>query len=321
MTVILFLLPLCLSVHLRDLRSNNIESTASKLPKGYHTSDDLSVALRSMVDSCKAEMRIEQDLDVEIVTLGREDVKDVKKVFLLFGEHARELVSVETAFDLIQEICGNSHLEGVVFKIIPNANAKSRRLVEQGEFCRRVDIDGVDLNRNWGVSETRSDRVKGKTYFSLSEDAEQTNPGPYPFSETETRVIKESLQKFNPDLFISVHSGVRGIYTPWADSQTEETTSDVSNFKRMKDLVDSVDKEHCQCPLGEAGVTIGYSSSGTCIDWAYSNLKTKWVYAFEIYQGDQSTDDCFSLFNPTSDLLSKVTSNWTNAILHLVDLM
>ena len=46
----------------------------------------------------------------------------------------------------------------------------------------------------------------------------QTNSGDLPFSETETQAIKDSLERFNPKVFLTVHSGAMGMYIPYAYS-------------------------------------------------------------------------------------------------------
>lgn len=40
-------------------------------------------------------------------------------------------------------------LDNFYIQIIPNANPLSRTRVENGEYCLRVNENGVDLNRNW----------------------------------------------------------------------------------------------------------------------------------------------------------------------------
>lgn len=42
-------------------------------------------------------------------------------------------------------------LNHYTIQMILNANPKSRRLVEKGEWCLRVNENKVDLNRNWDM--------------------------------------------------------------------------------------------------------------------------------------------------------------------------
>ena len=78
-------------------------------------------------------------------------------VFLLFGEHARELISPETGLNIAKAVCGRAdttvdmqeNLKHFNYHMVLNANPASRRKVEEGEYCLRVNENGVDLNRNW----------------------------------------------------------------------------------------------------------------------------------------------------------------------------
>ena len=85
-----------------------------------------------------------------------------RSAVLIFGEHAREVITVETALQLVENVAAEvrSPSSGIVGKllatgadlyIVPNVNPRGRRLVEDGAFCRRTNEHGVDLNRNWGT--------------------------------------------------------------------------------------------------------------------------------------------------------------------------
>ena len=82
-----------------------------------------------------------------------------QKVFIVFGEHARELISPETGLQLVNILCKNKNvsdkrniddlLEKNNFALIINANPNGRRSVELGNYCKRTNENNVDLNRNW----------------------------------------------------------------------------------------------------------------------------------------------------------------------------
>jgi len=96
--------------------------------------------------------------------------------------------------------------------MILNANPVSRRKVEEGEFCLRVNENKIDLNRNWDAHwEESGDQIN------------QDYSGKKSFSESETRYIRDSLAAFQPLVFVTIHSGVLGMYTPFAYSQQEGT--------------------------------------------------------------------------------------------------
>jgi len=258
-------------------------------------------------------MTVETNQGIDTITVG--SINATNRAFILFGEHARELVSPETSLALLTRICDGEGSE-TLFKIMPNSNPRGRELVESGEQCRRTNPEGVDINRNWMDALPTSLRMRN------SQMEEQTYGGEKAFSTLETQEVRKQVTSFKPDLFISIHSGTFGMYTPYASDQHQyETSKEKQDFSRMVDLVRGVDSETCNCPLGEAFVSIGYSSWGTCIDWVYENLKTAYVYAFEIYTSKEATESCFETFNPNGEALSMVTNKWASAILKVASLV
>lgn len=60
----------------------------------------------------------------------------------------------------------------------------SRQKVEKGDYCLRLNEDGVDINRNYDA------------HWEYNDDSVmQINSGPEPFSEVETQTIKSLLEK------------------------------------------------------------------------------------------------------------------------------
>jgi hypothetical protein len=158
--------------------------------------------------------------------------------------------------------------------IVPNANPVSRPLVEQGQFClRQVHRDGtdVDMNRDWDEHWTPTAMHGGRT-----------SPGTAPFSQPETRILRSVLAKFDPTLFLSVHSGQLGMFVPWAYSG-EAPLTEQSEYSFAADI----DREFCQCPLGPAGALLGYGAPGTSLDYVYDKLKVPHSFALEIYSNQQ----------------------------------
>eukprot|EP00435_Cladocopium_sp_Y103_P075783 s111_g64.t5 len=144
-----------------------------------------------------------------------------------------------------------------------------------------------------------------------------TNPGPAPFSEPETRLLRSLVSEYKPTTYLCVHSGTLGLYMPWAFDQVHaadrnqklslqvDLTSKLAlGFARIRPLVDvenveiqqiskammsvleELDRSHCQCPYGAAGKEVGYSCPGTSLDWIYDKLQTPFAFAFEIYVGN-----------------------------------
>merc|ERR1719217_1801168 len=217
-------------------------------------------------------------LSMDVVNIKAPGSNPINKNFYLFGEHARELISPESGLHLIKSLCGETELgdkakeslKDSEYEIVLNGNPRSRSKVEQGDFCLRVNENGVDLNRNWDEKwEPNPDLAP-----------QDTNPGPGPFSEPETKVFKQLVSDYDPTNFLTVHSGTRGMYMPWAYDMEHLAQR---NQPEMMQILKTLDKDHCECPFGAAGKEVGYSCPGTCLDWVYDKLKTPYSFAFEIY--------------------------------------
>lgn len=54
----------------------------------------------------------------------------------------------------------------------------------------------------------------------------------------------------------------------------------------MMDVLGDLQHKYCpSCDVGAAGEEVGYLSPGSCIDFAYDELKIRYSFAFEIYHG------------------------------------
>jgi hypothetical protein len=259
----------------------------------YHTSDEIATELSDLAGRCpgmsvktvQGESDDGRTRSIQVVEIRKPGTQPTNKNFLLFGEHSRELISPESGLHFIKSLCGETDLsqhaqqvlEDSEFQIVVNGNPDSRRKVEQGNFCLRTNAAGVDLNRNWD-EEWKSSAVL---------DPKDTNPGPKAFSEPETRVFKQLVEAYRPSTFLTVHSGTRGMYMPWAFDMEHLATR---NQPQMMEVLRSIDKDHCECPFGAAGKEVGYPCPGTCLDWVYDKLQTPYAFAFEIYAGPEWSD-------------------------------
>jgi hypothetical protein len=229
-------------------------SGGTTLPAFYTKTDAFPTALKEATADCGAAASFHHEGGVPFVQLRTGDAaahvveKDHPqapvRIMLVFGEHARELVSPELSLRLARDICasvksgrniarfmqadlrdgsGNGaaadvgtdsaayasalqYLATQAFSIliVPLANAAGRRTVEQGQFCKRTNGADVDLNRNWDAHWQAAD---GTTVAD-------SMPGAAPFSEPETQALRAVMLEFRPHMFLSVHSGTLGMYTP-----------------------------------------------------------------------------------------------------------
>lgn len=253
----------------------------------YHTSEQIQSLTKSFVESCGKKATVKtagSDVSIQEVRVRDPDAKPTNRVSILFGEHSRELISPETGLHLLKMLCGQAGQKELVenvlktseFQLVLNANPRSRLRVEQGDYCLRDNPAGVDLNRNWDVHWNLNQETPGSNQY----------PGPHPFSEPETKVVKGLLTDFKPTTFLSVHSGTKGLYMPWAFDSRHLAER---NREPMLSVLKQVDKEHCQCPFGAAGKEVGYDCPGTSFDWVYDHLQAPFSFAWEIHA--QSGED------------------------------
>jgi hypothetical protein len=257
----------------------------------FHTSDELSQELQRLSTSCPG-LTVESktssggEVTIDIAHLKKEGADPKNKMYFLFGEHARELISPESGLYFLRSLCGETdtseYLNGVLddteFRVVLNGNPHSRRKVEDGDFCLRVNENGVDLNRNW------DEKWEPSPEFSPAD----TNPGKAPFSEPETQIFRSDVTDNRPTSFVTIHSGTLGMYMPWAYDMEHLAQR---NNKAMMSMLRDLDEEYCQCPFGAAGREVGYSCPGTCLDYVYDELNTSYAFAFEIYVGQDYRDD------------------------------
>jgi len=273
-----------------DTFSDDDDSSLGKMKRThpyYHTTEEMYKEVDRLAKVCHADMEVthetQTDVSLKVVRVRSKQAPSnatkINRAFLLFGEHSRELISPESGLYFLRQLCGdvdmhqgqdrNEFLAASDVMLVLNANPRSRKQVESGHYCIRTNPDGVDLNRNWDEKFAKQDN-------SI------TNPGPHPFSEPETKILKRLVEDFKPTTFVTIHSGTRGMYMPWAFDMEHLAQK---NGPAMRRILEEVDTDYCQCPFGAAGKEVGYSCPGTCLDWVYDKLETPYVFAYEIYTG------------------------------------
>ncbi|CAG9313373.1 unnamed protein product [Blepharisma stoltei] len=280
--------------------------TSLELPHFYHKTEEIQRYISSL--SCPA-LKLKSSDTIHSYYISA-STPHALKVFLLFGEHPRELISTELGLEFIKEAC-NGSLSSVLsvaeVMIVLNANPKARKKVENGDFCIRTNDNGVDINRNWG---SHWESINCNTH-------PDTCPGNKAFSEAETLAIKKLLEDFDPDLFISIHSGKKALFMPYAYKKS----SGNRYHEKMLDVLNQVNTKHCHCAVGPAAEILDYVCPGNCMDYAYDRTKVPFSFAFEIYEQTSafksflqkpyscfiqttqhmSNSECFYFFNPKSE--------------------
>jgi len=295
---------------------------AKALPEGYHTSDDLLDRVKSLADSgCTSglSMTVEtvkdnignssEDGELLVVRLGEESAD--KRVMVVANEHARELITGEVALNFIETACVGvgdiadslrQTLQKVRFTIVPVANVKGRKSVEDGSStCQRFTLDEgegeIDLNRNMDVD------------FEAGYDH-----GPSPFSAYQSRILADLAKSEKPLAYLDVHSGARSLMVSWGNR--EWVTPD---YPDQSKLLEAVKTQWCQdCELGSNRIVIGYENPGEIIDHMYAKVGIKYSTLWEVWEGPYEANwtnyDCMSLFNPAPDELKGALKQWTGAM-------
>ena len=119
------------------------------------------------------------------------------RVLVVGAMHGDELSSASVALHWIQlavQTPSNAH-----WRFIPALNPDGL----MARPAKRVNANGVDLNRNFPTPNWKRD---AKVYW---EDRTKKDPrrwpGPAPLSEPESKYLHDEMERFKPDLIVSIH--------------------------------------------------------------------------------------------------------------------
>ncbi len=234
------------------------------------------------------------------------------KLLLSYGEHAREFLPIESMFNLLHNLTQgmaapvNSHqhafsrtiLSQMDIFIIAMVNPDGRHYVETTHnYCWRGTSLGVDLNRNFDWN------FGGKGSSGDTKDEEYR--GQAVFSEPECNILLDLTAKHQFDAFVSLHSGIRQIYLPFADTQSKRMHRVPDNMENMLKVVKlmSTSTIH-RFSYGIAYRLNEYTADGTIFDYMAGVRKIPFSLAIELWGiGDHKGAKCFDLFNPPSEEL------------------
>ena len=185
---------------------------------------------------------------------------------------------------------------------IKNIFARKNRKPHKSTTCKEDDI-GVDLNRNYDYFFAK-DNV-GSSNRPCQEDYR----GEYPFSEPETRNIKNFVDS-HPNLRIALnyHSFGNLIITPFNYLSHKESVSKISKefpiqFQMYEDF-----KNEGQFPqnflFGNADNTIKYITNGDATDW-FLGVKNILSFSPELGNGKKESDTFYPNKITTFDIIEK----------------
>lgn len=148
-----------------------------------------------------AQLRPTEGRSVQGRTLYARDViapEPKIRVLVVGGMHGDELSSTSVALHWIQlavQTPSNAH-----WRFIPALNPDGL----MARPARRVNANGVDLNRNFP---TPNWAREAKIYWERRTRKDPRRwPGPSPLSEPESKFFHDEMERFQPDLIVSIHA-------------------------------------------------------------------------------------------------------------------
>jgi len=231
------------------------------------------------------------DRDLWVLRITSQAVPGPKPRLLIVAEHhARELIAPEVAMNFIEHLTRHYGVDPEVTWLVddreiwvmpmanPDGHIKAenrlnwRKNTDDANGCLEGDppnFYGVDLNRNyahqWG-GEGASDDPCSLVY-----------QGPTPFSEPETRAIRDLVVTQGFDLLMDLHSYGDLILYPW--SYTEDPAPDQAHLHAIAAKLASYNDYKAQ-----QGAAL-YLASGDAMDWAYGERGIP-AFTFEIGSRD-----------------------------------
>lgn len=171
-------------------------------------------------------------------------------VLAQFSMHAREYITSYLALHYLDDLV-KSPVKGSVY-LLPLMNPDGVKICLSGHPLYKANARGVDLNVNfdakWGTGASNVFTPGAENYV-----------GPYPFSESETRALRDFTYAVRPDATLSFHAKGEEIY--WCFDQSGE--------RLLRDLLiaEAVSRE-TGYPLKRTP-----NSAGGYKDWCVSALR------------------------------------------------
>ncbi len=122
------------------------------------------------------------------------------RVLLLSGIHGDEFTAISIGYLWLQTILANPGHNQYQWLFLPLTNPDGL-LQTRGQ---RQNANGVDLNRNFPTPDW--DELALKTWKNRFHKNKRRYPGPYANSEPETQWITQLINRYKPDVIISLHA-------------------------------------------------------------------------------------------------------------------
>lgn len=115
--------------------------------------------------------------------------------------------------------------------------------------------------------------------------------GDAPLTATETAVLDKSIKDFKPDIFLDIHSGMKGMLYPWASKAEDAIKNDPdvqASLKKLGEVINKIKESDCpDCLAGPAYDILHYESYGCSTDHNFVENNVPISTVWEIY-GDNT---------------------------------
>ncbi len=207
--------------------------------------------------------------------------RDKKKVLITGLHHAREGCSLTAPLYYLCNLLQNYGEDSLstfildnrelffVLMVNPDGYAYNERTNPEGFGMWRKNRTpfsgeyGVDLNRNysyyWGYDDNGS---SPSPWYD-------THRGPHPFSEEETKAVKNLCETNSFSIALNYHTFGNYIIYPWGYANIE--SPDSVKFRALSKKISAQNK----FVYGNAAGSIGYLVNGDSDDWMYGDVKQK----------------------------------------------
>lgn len=160
----------------------------SLVSTGARSSNGFPILIRRFMPPSKAH-------DLKSRDAGRGPIR----ILLLGGIHGDELTASAIVFEWMKLIPGSA-AQNFAWDVVPVLNPDGLLAARPV----RVNANGVDLNRNFP---TPGWATEAPRYWAKQTGSDPRRfPGKAPLSEPETRWVDDELQRFKPNVIISVHA-------------------------------------------------------------------------------------------------------------------
>ena len=216
---------------------------------------------------------------------------DFPVVLIQYAIHAREYITTYLAIEQIKDFYKNGKRGRIYF--IPAVNIDGIEIALTKNPLYKANANRVDLNVNF-------DARWGEGQSNVFSPADENYVGEYPFSESESKALRDFTLYVRPDVTISYHSKGEEIY--WEFFQTGE--------KRERDFL-------LAQKLGKAtgyNVKQTLGSSGGYKDWCIEKLG---IPSFTIEVGSDllshpiKETELDSIYKKNKEVINVITENFS----------